>query len=227
VKNEWVKETRKIFGLIERERKPYDITINGITIVVYPNVFSPKYFTDTKWFATKVAEIVGKKTLLEVGTGCGFIALFAALNGAHVEATDINPDAVANTKENFARYDFLVPVYLGDMFETVPPNNKYDVIFWNHPFNNGDDPGETLLLKAGFDYHYDSLRKYVSQAHLHLATGGRLLLGSGIFADKKEIQAIAKEHGYELKKLEEVDIPLSTRSDLDNGYFIYELKATQ
>jgi protein-L-isoaspartate O-methyltransferase len=71
---------------------------------------------------------------LDVGTGCGFQAIFAAQHAEHVVATDINPRAVA-----FARFNAVlngadnVEVRVGDGFAPVE-GESFDMIVCNPPF---------------------------------------------------------------------------------------------
>ena len=162
------------------------------------------------------------KSLLEIGTGTGIVALFSALNGANVSATDINCDAIKNAEYNFKKHEVKVKTYCGDTYNPVPIDIKYDFIFWNHPFNKGDDPDEEVLLKAGFDFEYKSLKKYISEAKRHLKPDGRLLLGTGNHALITEINNIADRNGYKLKLLEKAEFPISDGSKISNDYRIYE-----
>lgn len=220
----WENEVRLVFKKIKSHKKPYNIKANGINLKIFPNVFSPKYFTDSAWFAKTIPKIVKKERLLEIGTGIGIVALFAARNGAEVVATDINPSAVKNAKENFKRYNLNIPVTLSDMYKNLNPKEKFDFIFWNHPFNKGKNPKETILLQGAFDYDYNSLKKYIRGAHKYLKKNGRLLLGTGNFADLKEIKRIASKYNYKMILLKKVKIPLTAKNFPDNQYRIYELK---
>jgi methylase of polypeptide subunit release factors len=219
---EWEKEVRDVFEKIKIHKKPYSMKINKIEIEIFPNVFSPSYFTDSKWFAETLPKIVGKKSLLEIGTGTGIITLFSALNGAKVTATDINSDAIENAKCNFKKHNVNVRTYLGDMYKPLPQDKKFDFIFWNHPFNKGDNPHEEILLKAGFDFQYKSLKRYISEAHNYLNLNGRLLLGTGNFAILSEIKEIASANNYKMKLLRKIKIPLAADSSINNDYRIYE-----
>ena len=220
----WENEVRLVFKKIKSHKKPYNIKVNRINFKVFPNVFSPKYFTDSTWFAKTVPKIVKNKKLLDIGTGIGIVALFAARNGAKVVATDINPSAIKNARENFKRYNLEIPVILSDMYKNLNPKEKFDFIFWNHPFNKGKDPKETILLRGGFDYNYSGLKKYIQGAHKYLKKDGRLLLGTGNFADLKEIKRLASKYNYKMVLLKKIKMPLAVKSYLNNDYRIYELK---
>jgi release factor glutamine methyltransferase len=223
IQNEWEKDVRAIFNKIKSHKKIYSVSVNKIKLYIFPNVFSPAYFTDSNWFAKTVAKIVGKHTLLEIGTGTGIVALFAALNGAQVTVTDINPDAVKNAKYNFKHHNIKAKAYCGDMFKPVPSKEKFDFVFWNHPFNRGTNPNEEILLKSGFDFQYQGLEQYISNAHLHLNSKGRLLLGTGSFALLSEVKILSAKHNYKLKLLKKISLPLAEDNTIDNDYRVYEL----
>lgn len=223
-KEDWIKEVYRAYKQIKKHKEPYEITVREITLIVYPNVFSPFYFSDSVWFAEVIPEIVAKRKFLEIGTGTGIVSLFVALSGAEVTATDINQDAVRNARENFKRHGVKVSTFNGDMYTPIPKHERYDVIFWNHPFNKGDNPKEEMLLRAGFDYRYESLEKYVAQARSYLSERGDLLLGSGNFADSAEIEKIAARHDFSLEMLRRIERPLIEKSTLPNSYVLYQFK---
>src|SRR3989344_2342918 len=110
---EWEEKVRKFFELLKGKKKKISADINGVKVYIFPNVFSPEVFFESRWYDEKLAKIVGKKSLLEIGTGSGIISLFSALKGARITATDINPDAVKNAKCNFSKHKLRVNTYLG------------------------------------------------------------------------------------------------------------------
>lgn len=219
----WKKDLFQIYDKIKSHTEAYESVSNGVSIVILPNVFSPKYFTDSEYFAKVISETVGDKSLLEVGTGTGIVALSAALRGSNVTALDINPDAVENTKLNFKKYNISTDnVLFSDVYSALGDNQKFDFIFWNHPFNNWPEQVEDVLLLAGLDYQYTALSRYVSDAYKHLKEGGRLLLGTGNNADLSSINIIAQENGYVTKVIAEEIFPLEAEGDLINSYLVLE-----
>lgn len=219
-------KVREVYEKIKSHKQSYSINVDGVEIEIFPNVFSPAYYTDSKWFAQTVSKYVKNNSFLEVGAGTGIVALFVGLNGADVTVTDINPDAIENTKFNFKKHSLRVKAYCGNVYDPLPQGIKFDFIFWNHPFNYGKNPNEEMLLKAGFDFRYKGLEEYIAKAHLYLSRRGRLLLGTGNLAKLLEIERIADKYGYKMMLLEMTKIPLATNSDLDifsNDFRVYEL----
>ncbi|OGG57970.1 hypothetical protein A2853_03535 [Candidatus Kaiserbacteria bacterium RIFCSPHIGHO2_01_FULL_55_17] len=218
---EWQEEVLAVFDKMRSHKELYEMKAGKFSLTILPNVFSPKYFTDSLWFAETLPEIVGKKRLLEVGPGTGIISLYCADAGAAVTATDINPEATKNTELNAKKNGLDISVRNGDMFAAIRDDEKFDVIFWNHPFNNWNKPVDEMLLRAGLDEQYAGLRKYTREARKYLDEGGQLLLGTGDMADIQEIEKIAEENGYQLTLLRKVDLPLEADSKVLNSYLIY------
>jgi len=191
-----------------QDAEPYEIEIDGKVIPVLPGVFSPKYFSDVDWFAREIPTIVSKRSLLEIGTGTGVIALFAALGGARkIVATDINPVAVKNARKTFRLHKVHADIRCGDVFEAIKPQEKFDIIFWNHPFFCSHAKSRSMLMRGAFDYKYASLRAFFARAKAHLAPGGEVLLGTSKTARIADILKLAKEYGYIARLLKKETIP--------------------
>lgn len=226
-KEEWQQQVFKTYEKIRSHKEPYKISVKGIEIEVLPNVFSPKYFADSAWFAKEVPTIVGKSSLLEIGTGTGIVAIFCAMKGAKVVATDISPDAIRNAKLNAEKQGLDISVREGSVYEPIKPDEKFDFIFWNHPFNNWQEPVDDVLLMGGFDYNYHYLEEYISGARNHLSENGRLLLGTGNFSDLDSIQKISDKNGFEMVLLKETTTALQPGTSIMNKFLLYQLKSKE
>jgi len=220
----WVSEVKELYQKVKSYKSPYLIDFLGRDLTVCPNVFSPKYFNNTKWYSEKLPNIIGKNSLLEIGTGTGAIALHCYFNGASVVATDISKDAYDCAKYNFKISKCKIKTFLGDVFDPIPIKSKFDFIFWNHPYNNSVEEINDSLIIAGFDYNYNSLRKYIQGASQFLINPNKgLLLGTGGHADLETIFDICSKNGYTLNLLNSISMPLSKGTDAPNDFRIYEL----
>ncbi|MBU0497241.1 MAG: methyltransferase [Candidatus Thermoplasmatota archaeon] len=76
--------------------------------------------------------------ILELGTGCGIIALTCALHSAHVVATDINPHAISIAYQNYMqnKHNLRADVQLlrGNLFSMIKPQPLFDKILFNPPY---------------------------------------------------------------------------------------------
>lgn len=226
------------FSLQENQRatEPYKIRYKDRNFIVYPNVFSPKYFPDTFWFEQNL-KIQPEDSFLEIGSGTGLISVMAAIKGAgKVTAVDINPAAVKNTTENVF-LNHVSPKFRileGDVFEPIPAGQKFDVIFWFAPFMhvNADKSSLTDLEKAVFDPNYVSLKKYLSGARHYLSQRGKLYLGySPTHGDMDVLETLAKEYGWSVSVVAREEEQLPVYPGVDQVDFItvmlIELKPLQ
>lgn len=193
-------QKRGVLAALKRTKvEPNQIEdILGKTLLILPGVFSPKAFTDGQEFAEDVPAIVGNKEFLEIGTGTGLIACHVAENGAtRVVATDINPRACENTRLNAQNRNVTIDVREGSVFEPVQ-GEKFDFIFWNHPFKFTEEPVEDVLLQSVFEQGYTNLEIYFRDGVKYLKSGGKLLLGTSSIARLDLIQEFAKKYGYDI-----------------------------
>lgn len=187
----------EIFNRIENDVESYTTQVLGKDILVYPNVFSPKYCTDSAFFAEEVPKLVGNEDkFLEIGTGTGVVAAFVGMNGVgRLLATDINPDAAKNARQNFENLNVDGEVLQGHLYEPIG-EERFDVIFWNHPFHWVREKVSKVLHMSGLDNNYHDLDEWFQKGKNHLTPGGKLLLGTGIIARLDLVEEIASKHGY-------------------------------
>lgn len=165
-----------------------------------PGVYAPHLTRSAALYAEWLPYPVNG-AFCEVGCGTGYLAVTAAQRGcARVTALDLNPGAVDNAARNARRHGVGERVHTaaGDMFAPLPTDDRYDVIFWNSNFVDGD-PGErsgTHLEDAFFDPGYAAHATYLREARDHLAPGGRLLLGFTDLGSVRLLAKVAAEHGW-------------------------------
>ena len=113
--------------------------IDGLELVVLPDVFNPAVFRTSPLLAEAIAaNVVSGLRVLDVGTGSGVAAIRAAACGAQVTAVDINPEAVRCARINalLNHVDDRIDVRHGDLFAPVG-GERFDVVVCNPPFFRG------------------------------------------------------------------------------------------
>lgn len=194
--------TRQVLALSQLEKQPYLTKVAGHEFIVYPNVFSPKYFNDSDLFAMNLP-IRSGDNVLEIGPGTGIVTIMALMRGAAcATAIDVNPDAVQNTIENAKRFGMTdrVRVLHGDVYAPLGAGERFDVIFWNTPFGLVNEEDLPMLERAVFDPGYEATRRFVLGAREHLNTGGRVYVGFSSTLGKPEVlRTIASEAGFSLR----------------------------
>lgn len=204
---DYIEGTREVLEQSKTEKDLYTTLVLGKEFMVFPNVFSPKYFNDTELFADNLP-VQNQEEMLEIGPGTGAISILAVYKGAKkVLAVDINPDAVKNTQANIALHnmDDKIEVRQGDLYAPILPNEKFDTIFWNTPFGFVEDEEVPDLEKAVYDPQYKSTERFIKEAKLHLKKEGRILIGFSTTLGRLDLlQKFAKEAGLTLELIYEV-----------------------
>ena len=99
---------------------------------------------DTKLIA-KVASKIKCQSMLDIGTGTGFIPIYLSNLGRKCTGLDINEYAISCAKEN-ARINNVDCVFIRtDLFKKV--KGKFDLITFNPPFGNSRSQKITKFLE--------------------------------------------------------------------------------
>lgn len=198
------------------------VHIDGLDLIVLREVFPPHQFLASRWMAQKVASLVGTKKFLEIGTGTGITALTCAKQGSNVVATDVSLEAVKNAKINALLNDLKIDVRTSDVFSAVKKSEKFDVIFWNHPFDSSPRNISGDLEKAIYDPAYVATQNYIREGMKHLRKGGRLLLGTGMSANFSLLKQISAQNTLEMKELFRETLPPRNKIKVPFDVFIFE-----
>lgn len=114
--------------------------IFGVPLVVTPSVFNPRLLRTGEFFASQIdSALVNRDAeVLDMGTGSGVCAVFAAKHARRVVAVDINAAAVrcAGINALLNRVEPKIEVRHGDLFAPVH-GERFDLILFNPPFVRG------------------------------------------------------------------------------------------
>jgi len=151
----------------------------GFRMVVQPTVFHPRYFLTSEFFASFIGRLdLTGKTVADVGTGSGILALAAARAGAtKVTAIDVNPNAARTAAENARANGFenRITATCSNLLSALAPCALFDVIITSPP----SFPGEPRDL-ADRAWHagpnYRDIASLFDQASKRLAPGGRVYI---------------------------------------------------
>ncbi|MBK5254819.1 MAG: class I SAM-dependent methyltransferase [Vicinamibacteria bacterium] len=165
-------------------------------LLVSPGVLHPAHFLSSRLLALHLTTLdLGNRTVADVGTGSGLLALVAARLGASVWATDINPASVDCARENAERNGLAdrVNVVNSDVLEGLPPGLRLDFVVSNPPFY----PRDALNLRdrafaAGAGYGF--FERLAAALGARLAPGGSLIMVHSSDADFEPVREILQTH---------------------------------
>jgi len=149
--------------------------VQGVPILVTPSVFNPKVPRTGALLAAQLdARVVAADAeVLDMGTGSGVCAVFAARYARRVVAVDINPAAVRcagiNARLNHAEQ--RIEVRHGDLFAPVS-GERFDLILFNPPFLQGTPRDDRDRAWRSTDVP----ERFAAELPAHLKPGGSALV---------------------------------------------------
>lgn len=159
----------------------------GLELAVNPAVLIPRPETE---LLVEVALQREFSSVVELGTGCGAIALALKKHRpqARIVAVDSSAAALAVAKRNAVKHNLDVEWVHGRWYESLGAE-RFELIVSNPPYVAAGDPHLAALryepagaLVGGAD-GLDAIREIARGARGHLAPGGWLLLEHGIGQD--------------------------------------------
>ena len=162
----------------------------GIDFALTSDTLIPR--PDTETLIVELLDLARQLTappaILDLGTGCGCIAITIAtqLASARVSAVDICPAALEVARSNAETHNVAdrIAFSAGDLYGPIAPDRKFQFIASNPPYVTTAeldqlapdirDHEPRTALDGGTD-GLDVIRRLVSGAPAHLAPGGSLL----------------------------------------------------
>ena len=174
--------------------------------LILPQVFNPALFWTSEFMARSLNEglIPPGARVLDMGTGSGVGAIFAAQWTDRVTAVDINPAAVRCARINVLlnEVEDCVTVKEGDLFTAVP-GDTFDVIIFNPPYFRGQPQND---LDRAFRAN-GVIERFVEQLHHHLTPNGRALILLSSEGDEESFLNLFRQHGYQIEVVAQRSLP--------------------
>lgn len=177
----------------------------GIEIYLCENVYEPS--EDTELLAKTILEHcnVKNKTVLEIGTGTGAIAILLAKNGAKVTATDITTEAIKCAQKNAKINNVKIEFLKGNLFDPVK-NRKFDIIIFNPPYLPEEEydyllpPTYKKALIGGKEGN-ETIIQFINQLPNHMHNHSKAYIVTSTLSKPKQILKHIKNNKLKAKTI--------------------------
>jgi release factor glutamine methyltransferase len=192
----------------------------GFRLRVRPTVFHPRFFLSSEYFAEFLDGLdLSGKSVADIGTGSGILALAAARAGAaEVLALDINPHAALSALENAHANGFgdRVSAACMNLLAALPVRPLFDVILSSPPKHAGE-PRDLADQGWHAGPQYRNVAALFEQARERLKPDGRLYVMVSSDSDLNLFARLIDEAGFRARLAYE-------RSFYIESMILYELR---
>jgi release factor glutamine methyltransferase len=175
---------------------PRKVRVMGRTYTLYKNVHNPRLLGASEFIARNI-HVKPEDRVLDMGTGCGILAITAAQTNERVVAVDINSVAVQCAQENAQRNGFNYITFIhSDLFSELDSDTKYDVILVHPPFTEGKP--ENIPSHEKYIPGNSFAARFFKEAKNHLEENGYILTIYPTYAGHERFRELARENGWTL-----------------------------
>jgi release factor glutamine methyltransferase len=177
---------------------PFETHLADVDITIFPKVYPGGI--DSDLMCNAIGDPAGK-TVLDLCTGNGIVAIKAAMLGANkVVAVDLNPEAVKNAEFNAEKLGLSqIEVREGSLFEPVD-DMTFDIIAINPPYTDKKPIDKTEI--CFWDEDNATTRRFFKEYKKHLNPNGAVFFAWADFSSLELIDELAQENSTTLDLVE-------------------------
>jgi release factor glutamine methyltransferase len=180
---------------------PKKVYFKDHVFMVDEHVYEPA--EDTFLLAERLA-VTEDDVVLEVGTGCGILAVLAAEKAKRVVAVDVNPYAIECAIKNAQTnsVEDKIEFRRGDLFEPIKQNESLNVIVFNSPYLPSEPDEEKSWIGkawAGGPDGRQVIDRFIADAPNFLADDGKIQLVQSSLSDVDKTIRMFNERNLQAK----------------------------
>jgi release factor glutamine methyltransferase len=175
-----------------------------LAIELHPEVYDP---AEDSFLLLESITVNPADVILELGTGCGLIALACARQGAQVVCSDINPYAVQLTRHNIERNRHLlkntIEIRQGDLFSVLKNHERFNMILFNPPYlptkkNDKTDEWFDIATDGGIT-GLKPTKRFLQGLHKHLQPTGYAFFIFSSLSNRSTLDHVLKKERLSAK----------------------------
>ena len=191
---------------------PKNAYFKDYVFMVDEYVYEP---AEDTFLAAENMQVTEDDTVLEIGTGCGILAVLAAKKAKTVVAVDINPYALecANRNAEANGVKEKIDFRHGDLFQPIRKNERFSLILFNSPYlpsEQGEEKSWIDKAWAGGPSGRQVIDRFIVDAPQWLDDGGRILLVQSSLSDVNRTLEMLKEQSFQAKVVAQVKVPFES-----------------
>jgi len=180
---------------------PKKVYFKDHVFMVDEHVYEPA--EDTFLLAERLA-VTEDDVVLEVGTGCGILAVLAAEKAKRVVAVDVNPYAIECAIKNAQTnsVEDKIEFRRGDLFQPIKQNESLNVIVFNSPYLPSEPDEEKSWIGkawAGGPDGRQVIDRFIADAPNFLADDGKIQLVQSSLSDVDKTIRMFNERNLQAK----------------------------
>lgn len=163
----------------------------------HPTVLGPTSFSV---YLLQHTEIHEGESVLDMGTGSGIQAIYAAEKASHVLAMDINEIALDNTLKNARKHRVAdkISVRGSNLFDALHADEKFDVIISSIPYAWNEQTQGNWKLQE----------RFFQAAGKHLNPTGRIYFLTGSLDNLSRTKQLIEENGLKIMRMDMAYAPV-------------------
>ena len=188
---------------------PKKIFFKDDTFIINENVYEPA--EDTFLIAEKM-KIKKNDIVLDMGTGCGILAIIAAKIAAKIIAVDINPYAIESAKKNAEMNSIIgeIDFRKGDLFKPIKENERFNLILFNSPYLPSEPDKKNCWINKAWSGGKDGrqiIDQFIKDAPDYLLPKGRILLVQSSLSNIQKTLETLKNLDFRTKVVAHIKVP--------------------
>ena len=191
---------------------PKKIYFKNYVFFVDEHVYEPS--EDTFLLVEKM-KIKKDDVVLDMGTGCGILAVLASEKAKSVVAVDINPYAIKCAIRNaeINGVNEKITFFQGNLFYPIKPNQRFNQILLNSPYlpsEPNEDKSWIGKAWAGGSNGRQVIDRCITDAPNFLVDEGRILLVQSSLSDVNRTIQMFKKRDMQAIIVAQVKVPFET-----------------
>jgi len=183
--------------LVSLNKSIKEFFYKDLGFIVFNGVYEP---SDDTFLIAENLHVEEGDVVLDVGTGCGILAVLSAFKASRVIAADINPIAVKCAKANAGRNGVLekIDFICGDLLRPLRKGVSFDLVLFNAPYLPVEEEPKDWVEYSWFGGRSgrETIRKFIETVSEYVKIEGRIMLVQSSLSNIDETLIDFRERGF-------------------------------